>query len=77
MIYTDSGKYAIRALTYLAAQPEEMVTIENDPVAQREYVYLRLTRSEGSPYTEDSTGAGDLYASGFLYGLCMEQPLDV
>ncbi|HEC41916.1 hypothetical protein LCGC14_1936180 [marine sediment metagenome] len=25
----------------------------------------------------DSTGAGDLYASGFLYGLCMEQPLDV
>ncbi|MFC2112136.1 adenosine kinase [Bacteroidota bacterium] len=25
----------------------------------------------------DTTGAGDLYASGFLYGLCMRQSLDV
>jgi len=25
----------------------------------------------------DSTGAGDLYAAGFLYGLCMEQSLEI
>ena len=25
----------------------------------------------------DTTGAGDLYASGFIYGLCMDQTLDI
>jgi sugar/nucleoside kinase (ribokinase family) len=26
--------------------------------------------------TIDTTGAGDLYAAGFIYGLCKDQPLD-
>lgn len=39
MIYTDSGKYAIRALTYLAIQPEEEL-----PVAAAE-----IARAEGIP----------------------------
>ncbi len=27
--------------------------------------------------SKDTTGAGDLYAAGFLYGLCMDDPLDM
>jgi len=38
MIYTDSGKYAIRALTYLAALPEEDLPASAADVAEAENI---------------------------------------
>jgi len=38
MIYTDSGKYAIRAITYLAACPEELLPVSAAAVAESESI---------------------------------------
>jgi len=38
MIYTDSGKYAIRAITFLAACPEEMLPVSAADVAESESI---------------------------------------
>ncbi len=38
MIYTDSGKYAIRAITYLAACPEELLPVSAADVAESESI---------------------------------------
>jgi Rrf2 family protein len=38
MIYTDSGKYAIRAITYLASCPEELLPVSAADVAESESI---------------------------------------
>lgn len=38
MIYTDSGKYAIRALTYMAAQPDRSRPAAAADVAEAEHI---------------------------------------
>jgi len=72
-----TGKGPEEALEDLAETCETVIikTGSKGSVIKRGEEYIKVGTIKVKP--KDTTGAGDLYASGFLYGYAMNYPLDV
>jgi sugar/nucleoside kinase (ribokinase family) len=69
-------KEALRSLHEISQQCEIAVvkTGNRGSLVKKDDIVYRIGVIDAKPI--DTTGAGDLYASGFLYGLCQGLPLD-